>query len=67
VPGKFQLRLRTSFRGFQEGQNRKNSFDYPAMGGSWLAGSVQRPHEQRQVVRRGLQEQLLVDILAART
>ena len=35
------------------------------MSGSGLAGSVQRPHEQRQIARRGLQEQFLVDILEA--
>ena len=36
-----QPQLRDAFRGFQEGQNRKNSYDYPVMSRSGLAGSVQ--------------------------
>lgn len=46
----------------KEGQKRQNSFDGLIVGRSGLASSVQGSHEQREIARRRLDEQFLVDI-----
>ena len=52
-----------SFHGLYERQNRKNSFYHPVMSRSGLTGSVQRPHQERQITSRRLQQELLVHVL----
>ena len=51
-----------AFYGVHKGQKRKNSFDYAIMCGPGLARSVERPQEQREIARRRLDEQFLVNI-----
>ena len=52
----------TTFYGAHKGQDGKNSFDKLLMSGSGLARSIKRSHQQREITRRGLEEQLFVNI-----
>ena len=55
-------RLREACYRFYERQNRENSFDCLIVSGSGLARSIHRPHQQRQIARRRLDQQFLVHI-----
>jgi hypothetical protein len=55
-------RFREAYYRSYERQNRKNSFDCLIVSGSGLARSIHRPHQQRQIARRRLDQQFLVHI-----
>jgi len=51
-----------AFYGVHKGKKCKNSIDNAIMCGPGLARSMERPQEQRQIARRRLKQQFLVDI-----
>src|SRR5207237_10662612 len=54
--------LRDARYGVYERQNRENCCDCLIMSGSGLTRSVNRPHQQRQIACRRLDQQFLVHI-----
>ena len=56
---------REALYGIHKGQKCENGFDDVVMRRSGLARSIEGTQEQRQIARRRLQQQFLVDIPAA--